>query len=1130
MAIESASQSIREIRALYALGRTGSLTDGHLVERFLERDGPEREDAFAALVQRHGPMVLGVCRRMLPPSGQADADDAFQAVFLVLARRAPGVRRFEDLRSWLYGVAVRTASEARRRAARQRARERAAMDQSRTISAVDDGRAELLALLDEEIDRLPKRYRDPLMLCELEGRSRADAARQLALREGTLSSRLARGRSLLRDRLARRGLALGSGLFTAFLSQPASAAVPAPLADTTVRLAVQFTAGAAAAGTVPPAISSLAEGMLQMISLAKLKLILVAAMTLGAAACLTAGLAWAALPRGGAVPLASQTPGPVPKAEDKAKEHQSPRSEVHGVVVDELGQPVAGAEVLANAFTIGATRATTNQDGTFALSIQRPQVDGTSLLARSAGGQRLGNFIYGTFLTVASADAPARIVLKPAREVTVRVADADKAPVIGAGVEAAGTWSVLASETTGPDGTARLRIPADARVEWIVALKQHRGFEYAEFGQSDDRARSSAGAPATELPDSVSLVLARGRTARIKAVDRDGKPLAGVGFVPWLLHREGRRSSVNYSSVTLAATTGADGIANFDWLPPWKGLLQFWPVADELAHRRVVVEEGEAGTVTTKMSRTQAIRGRVLRADGSPLPGVRVQAFGSGQGIDHGHGRARTAADGTYAMAVDAGEAYAVSVDDEDWAAASRLDVVVREDQPVKGVDFKLTRGTVIRGTVTVGPAGRPAPKQYLTFIESGGEAPDELRQPGDRYAHTIQRQLSAATEADGHYSIRLGPGTYTVFGPPRTGEEKITIRDEPELVRDYRMPRPERGPLDGRVVHAGKGIAGAAIELFAVGPRGGVPFSVTSDADGRFHVDRSLDKTYICAKTPDGSLGAIVEIGAEDPEVVIEVAPTATASGVLLDEKGHIAARTQLSWGRRVYIDEDSQVSTQLFAPKVKTDAEGRFTLPALVVGQEYQISLMRDNVYHAAGAVRPERPGPIDLGTLRAGSYRENLPANAIELSSFRNDAPGAGDVAPPIEATSLDGKPLALGDFRGKYVLLDFWATWCGPCIAEIPQLQAVHKAFGADERFAILSLSVDDKIDEPRQFQEKRKLPWSQAFLGEGIHGPTPATFGVRAIPAFVLIGPDGKIVARGMRGDEIQKAVAQALGR
>jgi DNA-directed RNA polymerase specialized sigma24 family protein len=126
MARRSANQAHRLIRTLYALGSVGGLTDAQLVELFLGRDGPDREDAFAALVRRHGPMVLGVCRRML--RGSADTEDAFQAVFLVLARKAGAIRRVEGLKSWLYGVAVRTAKEARRRSAKRRAREGGALD------------------------------------------------------------------------------------------------------------------------------------------------------------------------------------------------------------------------------------------------------------------------------------------------------------------------------------------------------------------------------------------------------------------------------------------------------------------------------------------------------------------------------------------------------------------------------------------------------------------------------------------------------------------------------------------------------------------------------------------------------------------------------------------------------------------------------------------------------------------------------------------------------------------------------------------------------------------------------------------------------------------------------------------
>jgi thiol-disulfide isomerase/thioredoxin len=335
---------------------------------------------------------------------------------------------------------------------------------------------------------------------------------------------------------------------------------------------------------------------------------------------------------------------------------------------------------------------------------------------------------------------------------------------------------------------------------------------------------------------------------------------------------------------------------------------------------------------------------------------------------------------------------------------------------------------------------------------------------------------------------------------------------------------------LKGRVVLAGArngGIAQAKVGIAAINTMC-IPFAVTADADGRFQAERELDRLVVCATSPDGKFGAIVEVGAEDPEVTIPVGPTATATGLLLDEKGRTAANQQLNWGRRVFIDEEQRISMICFAPKVVTDANGRFTLPALVVGQEYETSVQRDNVYPAAGAVLPEKAGLLDLGTLRVGAYRPKSPAGEEEESSFRKNAPGAGAVAPPINATTLDGKPLTLDDFRGKYALLDFWATWCGPCIAEIPQLRPIHEAFSEDHRFTILSVSVDEKIEEPKRFQEKRKLPWAQAFLAGGMHGTIPGAFGIRAIPAFVLVGPDGKIVARGMRGDDIKKEVARAL--
>jgi thiol-disulfide isomerase/thioredoxin len=871
-----------------------------------------------------------------------------------------------------------------------------------------------------------------------------------------------------------------------------------------------------------------------MLSVAKLKLILLTTITLGGAACLAAGLAGAvASMRGG---QAADTPPPAAVA--AAPEHETSKETlrqpalVHGVVVDEAGRPVAGAEVRANPFTVREARVVTSADGSFSIEIPGRQVDGVALLARSGDGNRLGYFQYDYNLTVSAARAPARIVLKPGREVLVRVTDSGKVPLPGAAVQAAGSFAVLADANTGPDGSVRLLVPTDAKVEWVFALRSGNGFDYAEYGRIADQGKSQGGAPAASLPNSVDLTLDGVRTARIKAVNGGGKPIAGAGFHVWLIHKEGRRSEINLFSRVLSETTGPDGIATFDWLPPSKDLLQFWPVDESYARRRVVVEEGQTTPVSTRLLRTEPIRGHVIRPDGSPAEGIELRAHGSGHGIDSGQDRGRTAADGSYELKVSPDEAYTVYVDDKNWAAPSRLDVIVREGKPADGVDFKLTRGTLLRGVVTVGPHNRPVPNQYIYLDETAGPAPEEFREPGDHYGHQVGRQFGVTTDEAGHYSIRVGPGTYTLMGPPRTKDEKFTVKDEAEVVRDFRMPRPEKGTLTGRVVLASakdKGIAGAQVEGVAVNLHA-APLNLMCDIDGRFHAERSLDPLVICAKSPDGSLGAIVEIGAEDPEVVIAVAPTATATGLLLDEQGKPVANQKLYWGLRVYLDEEKRVSTECFAPKVVTDKDGKFALPSLVVGQEYKIAIQRENMYSMAGVVKPERAGPIELGTLRAGAYHETSVASDTEMSSFRKDAPDAGAIAPEFEATTLDGKPVRLSDFKGRYVLLDFWATWCGPCIGEIPLLKAIQDAFGKDERFAILSLSVDEKIEEPRKFQEKRRLPWSQAFLGKGIHGPIPGSFGVDAIPAFVLVGPDGKIVARGMRGEDIKKAVAEALAK
>jgi RNA polymerase sigma factor (sigma-70 family) len=240
----------------------GPLTDGQLLECFIAR---REEAAFAALVHRHGPMVLGVCRRVLDHCH--DADDAFQATFLLLVRKAASVTPREQVGSWLYGVAYRTALKARGLAAKRRDREQRLPARTAPPPTDDLLRGELRAVLDRELSRLPEKYRAPVVLCDLEGKSRKDVARQLRLNEGTLSSRLATARRLLAKPLARRGLLpAGAALGAVLATGAASAAVPPRLLQSTILLATKPT-------TVPPNLAALTHGVLTAMFVKKLQTI-----------------------------------------------------------------------------------------------------------------------------------------------------------------------------------------------------------------------------------------------------------------------------------------------------------------------------------------------------------------------------------------------------------------------------------------------------------------------------------------------------------------------------------------------------------------------------------------------------------------------------------------------------------------------------------------------------------------------------------------------------------------------------------------------------------------------------------------------------------------------------------------
>jgi RNA polymerase sigma factor (sigma-70 family) len=260
---------IQHLRRAVLLRDGAVQTDEQLLTDYISR---HEEAALAALVHRHGPMVWGVCRRVL--ANHHDAEDAFQATFLVLVRRAVSIASRELLANWLYGVAYQTAVKARASVAKKKVRERQVSEMPEPAVREHDNWNDLQPLLDQELNRLPDIYRAVIVLCDLEGKTRKEAAQQLDLPEGTVGSRLARARVLLAKRLTQRGVVVSGGALAAVLSQyVASAGVPNMVVSSTIKAATLFAAGhLTATGVISANAVALTEGVLKAMLLTKLKI------------------------------------------------------------------------------------------------------------------------------------------------------------------------------------------------------------------------------------------------------------------------------------------------------------------------------------------------------------------------------------------------------------------------------------------------------------------------------------------------------------------------------------------------------------------------------------------------------------------------------------------------------------------------------------------------------------------------------------------------------------------------------------------------------------------------------------------------------------------------------------------
>lgn len=319
MADPSRHAWLSQVRQVLTEQQLEQASDQEMLQRFVAApdDAP-----FAELMRRHGGLVLGVCRRVLRQ--EQDAEDAFQATFLALARQAAALPHQMALGGWLYRVAQRSAVKLRIAGQRRARRDRRA-ESTPSVDPLEQltGR-ELLSLLDEELQKLPERFQEPLVLCFLEGKTQEEAAQQLGWPRGTLKDRLEQGKELLRQRLTRRGLALPAGLLATLVCSTANAAVPALLQQTVLRNVVALASGAALTSVVTAPLVELVEGACATVTTSKLRLAVALSLVLAASGLGAGAVYLHALGEPPAVEMPQAAAG-APPAQDRPPEANSAR-------------------------------------------------------------------------------------------------------------------------------------------------------------------------------------------------------------------------------------------------------------------------------------------------------------------------------------------------------------------------------------------------------------------------------------------------------------------------------------------------------------------------------------------------------------------------------------------------------------------------------------------------------------------------------------------------------------------------------------------------------------------------------------------------------------------------------------
>jgi beta-lactamase regulating signal transducer with metallopeptidase domain/thiol-disulfide isomerase/thioredoxin/protocatechuate 3,4-dioxygenase beta subunit len=797
-----------------------------------------------------------------------------------------------------------------------------------------------------------------------------------------------------------------------------------------------------------------------------------------------------------------------------------PGTTIGGTVKDQAGQPIAGArvqvyapptecEAASNVFSLGALD--TDAQGRWRLDVAPRGLGGVFLQVEHPRFRRGGGDVSRNLDSV--------IVLTKGLTVTGRVVDAANRPVVKARVFMGRDYFLPDASigTTNERGEFTLE---NCNAGATIVTVQAEGFA----PQIRDVLVDERTAPV------VVTLSEPGGTIRGKVIDIEGKPIVGAffGLESWRGHR----------SFELRLRTDKDG--RFEWRSAPRDAVVFGAFkSGYMSSGHVPLMASDREQVIT-LHPELVITGRVTDAEtGQPLPKFRLIRgnkhadpaqilWADNEAVEIVGGRYTTRFDQPW-------EPFFLRVEAPGYQPA--VSRAFRSTEKSQTFDFALRRGGEVLSVsgVIVLPDGKPAPRAEVVLArEMGGY----LMQAG--YFDRRASLPTTTTDAEGRFTFSSPDDKCVLIAASDAG---YATASPDELAKSDKMVLQPWGKIEGELRIGGQPGADQQVEFQPDAfQRGGrwylftYGYTTSTDGRGRFMFDRVVPGRGTAWRVIPVTADRPTNPGRGWPEPV-EVKPGQTArvqvggkgrtviGRVVLDGK----PETPVDWTQNVPLEiQDSPLTRLAYA---NLDRDGGFRIDDLPPGR-YRLQMRVSRYFNpqASGAT-PDLgwlQKDLDMPEAPAGRPGEPLDLGAITARLFLK----ASDVAPDFNVERLAGKGkgdrLRLGDERGKLVLIDFWATWCGPCMAEMPALKDIQKTFGADRRFRLIGISCDQTAEPVLRVIRENGLTWTHGFAGGDFGSGVMVSYGVRAIPSTFLIGPDGRILARDLRGDALKEAVAKAL--